>query len=210
MSTAPPGRVACCGHQWAKNLLVFVAVLTAHRFSDAGAWRAASLLFAAFCPAAPAIYVINDPLDVADDQSPSGQGEATIRERHAGTKPRSGAATRGRRRGAAATACESRRRCSSTMLGLSIACGALLKRLLWLDVLVLAALYVLRVIAGAFAIAVPMSPVAARFPALFLFISLATLERYGRIGDEHDGRARWPCLSCDRRAGSAGDWCRHD
>ncbi len=68
----------------------------------------------------------------------------------------------------------------------------LLKRLLWLDVMVLAALYVLRVAAGAFAIAVPLSPWLLGF-ALFVFVSLATLKRYGELamsaGHALEGRA---------------------
>jgi len=181
-------------HQWAKNLLVFVAVLTAHRFGDAGAWRAALLLLAAFCCAASAIYVINDALDVADDRR---HPDKARRPFASGALPLAlawGLAPL-LLAGAAALALGLPRAAGivlASYVGLSIAYSLLLKRLLWLDVLVLAALYVLRVIAGAFAIAVPMSPWLLGF-ALFLFISLATLKRYGELAMSTtgvlDGRA---------------------
>ena len=181
-------------HQWAKNLLVFVAVLTAHRFGDAGAWRAGLLLFAAFCCAASAIYVINDALDVADDRR---HPDKAKRPFASGALPRALAWVLAPLllAGAAVLALPLPRAAGvvlASYVGLSIIYSLLLKRLLWLDVLVLAALYVLRVIAGAFAIAVPMSPWLLGF-ALFLFISLATLKRYGELAMSTtgalDGRA---------------------
>lgn len=181
-------------HQWAKNLLVFVAVLTAHRFGDAGAWRAGLLLFAAFCCAASAIYVINDALDVAVDRL---HPDKAKRPFASGALPRALAWVLAPLllAGAAALALPLPRAAGvvlASYVGLSIIYSLLLKRLLWLDVLVLAALYVLRVIAGAFAIAVPMSPWLLGF-ALFLFISLATLKRYGELAMSTtvalDGRA---------------------
>ncbi|MBK7143865.1 MAG: UbiA family prenyltransferase [Xanthomonadales bacterium] len=167
-------------HQWARTCWSSVAVLTAHRFGDAGAWRAASLLFAAFCCAASAIYVINDALDVADDRR---HPDKAKRPFASGALPLALAWVLAPLllAGAAVLALPLPRAAGVVLgsyVGLSIAYSALLKRLLWLDVLVLAALYVLRVIAGAFAIAVPMSPWLLGF-ALFLFISLATLKRYG-------------------------------
>jgi hypothetical protein len=55
-------------HQWAKNLLVFVPLLTAHRFYDEEALRGACLAFAAFCMAASGNYVVNDLLDLGHDR----------------------------------------------------------------------------------------------------------------------------------------------
>ena len=181
-------------HQWAKNLLVFVAVLTAHRFGDAGAWRAGLLLFAAFCCAASAIYVINDALDVGADRR---HPDKAKRPFASGALPLALAWVLAPLllAGAGALALPLPRAAGVVLVGyvaLSVAYSLLLKRVLWLDVLVLAALYVLRVIAGALAIAVPMSPWLLGF-ALFLFISLATLKRYGELAMSTtgvlDGRA---------------------
>jgi len=57
-----------------------------------------------------------------------------------------------------------------------------LKRALWLGVLALAALYTLRILAGAFAIAAEPSPWLLAF-AVFVFFSLATLKRYVDLRD---------------------------
>ena len=54
-------------HQWAKNLLVFVAPLAAHR-ADAVSARHALIAFAAFCLCASAAYVLNDLLDLDADR----------------------------------------------------------------------------------------------------------------------------------------------
>src|SRR5690242_3286750 len=56
-------------HQWAKNLLVFVALFTSHGWRDPAALRAAALAFAAWCLAASAVYVVNDALDLAADRA---------------------------------------------------------------------------------------------------------------------------------------------
>ena len=65
------------------------------------------------------------------------------------------------------------------------AAGALIynlgiKRTLWLDVVLLAALYALRVIAGALAAAIEPSPWLVGF-SLFMFLSLAALKRYAEL-----------------------------
>lgn len=175
-------------HQWAKNLLVFVAVLTAHRFTEASAWMAAGWMFLAFCLAASAIYVVNDALDVAGDRR---HPDKRKRPFASGALPLSTAwwlpplllAI------AAALAWSLPRAAVAllaTYVALSLAYSLLLKRVLWLDVLLLALLYVLRVAAGAYAIAVPLSPWLLGF-ALFLFVSLATLKRYGELAMSPDG-----------------------
>lgn len=56
-------------HQWVKNILVFVPILTAHAMTEAPAWIGGILLFTAFCCTASAIYLINDLLDIAADRA---------------------------------------------------------------------------------------------------------------------------------------------
>ena len=55
-------------HQWLKNLLVFVPVLTAHRFLEAPAVTDALLAFAAFSLCASGVYLLNDLLDLDADR----------------------------------------------------------------------------------------------------------------------------------------------
>jgi 4-hydroxybenzoate polyprenyltransferase len=56
-------------HQWVKNLLVFVPLVTAHRITAAQAWVHATLLFFAMCRAAAAIDIPNDLLDLERDRA---------------------------------------------------------------------------------------------------------------------------------------------
>ncbi len=56
-------------HQWVKNLLAFVPILTAHALTEASAWIGGALIFVAFCCTASSIYLINDLLDIAADRT---------------------------------------------------------------------------------------------------------------------------------------------
>jgi 4-hydroxybenzoate polyprenyltransferase len=181
-------------HQWAKNLLVFVALLTAHRYADAAAVRASVWMFVAFCLCASAIYVVNDAADVAADRA---HPDKSKRPFASGALPVALAwLLAPLLLGLAAVAARVLAlEATWTLLAyvlLSLTYTFAIKRVLWLDVLALAALYVLRVAAGAFALGVPLSPWLLGF-ALFLFVSLATLKRYAELsmatGEALDGRA---------------------
>lgn len=181
-------------HQWAKNLLVFVAVLTAHRHADVLAWVAASRLFIAFCLCASAIYVVNDAADAGTDRLHPDKAKRPFAS--GALSPRLASVIAPMLLLFAAWVASRLPHLAIgsllTYVVLSLAYTAVLKRVLWLDVLTLAILYVLRVAAGAFAILVPLSPWLLGF-ALFMFMSLATLKRYGELvqanGRPLDGRA---------------------
>lgn len=55
-------------HQWAKNVLVFVPMVTAHALGEATAWVGTLSIFAAFCATASGIYILNDLSDLAADR----------------------------------------------------------------------------------------------------------------------------------------------
>jgi 4-hydroxybenzoate polyprenyltransferase len=55
-------------HQWIKNLIVFVPVLTAHHLAERSSLSAAARAFAAFCLCASAAYLMNDLLDLEADR----------------------------------------------------------------------------------------------------------------------------------------------
>src|SRR5262249_28276489 len=55
-------------HQWSKNLLIFAPAITAHRVFSEPVLRASGLIFAAFCCAASATYILNDILDLDSDR----------------------------------------------------------------------------------------------------------------------------------------------
>jgi 4-hydroxybenzoate polyprenyltransferase len=55
-------------HQWVKNLLVFVPLLTGGGLFDLTAWSHALMMFVAFCCTASSIYIVNDLTDLAADR----------------------------------------------------------------------------------------------------------------------------------------------
>jgi 4-hydroxybenzoate polyprenyltransferase len=174
-------------HQWVKNLLVFVALVASHRWGQADALAAALQQFIAFCLVASAVYAVNDVLDREADAAHPGK-----RHRPVASGALAPAAALGLGAVLAVTGAA-----IAWPLGLdafaalclyallALAYCTVLKRLLWADVLALAALYVLRVIAGAFAIVVVPSPWLLAF-AGFLFGGLAALKRYGDLR-QHEG-----------------------
>ena len=57
-------------HQWAKNLLVALPLLTAHRLGDAAAVAHTAAAFVALCLVASAVYLVNDLLDLGTRPRP--------------------------------------------------------------------------------------------------------------------------------------------
>jgi len=165
-------------HQWAKNTLILVPALAAHLRPDATLLLSLAAAFLAFSLLASALYLINDLLDREHDRAhPTNHTRAIA----------SGAVTSPQALGAAALLM-----LASVLLALSLPAAFLaswaayltlsatyslvLKRLVVVDVMVLAALYTVRVVAGAAAVEVPLSRWFLAF-SVFLFASLALLKR---------------------------------
>ena len=55
-------------HQWVKNVLLFVPIVTAHAIGDISAWISGLGLFVVFCATASAIYIVNDLVDLSADR----------------------------------------------------------------------------------------------------------------------------------------------
>jgi 4-hydroxybenzoate polyprenyltransferase len=55
-------------HQWVKNLIIFVPLLTSHNLADRHSLIAAGMAFLAFCCCASGVYVLNDLLDLEADR----------------------------------------------------------------------------------------------------------------------------------------------
>lgn len=163
---------------WIKNVLVFVALFAAHRFTEPLAWQQALFTFFAFCAVCSGIYVFNDLFDLASDRShPSKQ----FRPLAAGRISLSSAfviAVLLLTLGLVLAFC------TGLWVGVAIlgycAVNAVYtlhaKRVAVLDVSILAGLYTLRIVAGAIAIAAPLSPWLFAF-SVFAFLSLALLKR---------------------------------
>lgn len=169
-------------HQWSKNLLVFVPLFTAHLWRDLVVIQYSLIAFIAFCLASSSIYVINDALDVENDRI-----HPVKRKRPFA----SGALSPTTALWLAPLLIASAIGCAlwlptkavwiiATYIGLSLSYCLVLKPILWLDVLTLAALYTLRVLMGAAAIDVTVSPWLAGF-SMFMFFGLAAVKRYSEL-----------------------------
>ena len=55
-------------HQWSKNILVFVALILSQQYGDIGAWVACIGAFLTMCLIASGTYIINDIADIESDR----------------------------------------------------------------------------------------------------------------------------------------------
>jgi len=162
--------------QWIKNLLVFAGVMFGGRLLDVSSLWAAITTFAVFCALSSAVYIFNDIADrEADRQHPL----KSSRPIAAGDLSPAAAAFAGAGLAGAALAVAT---ILTPRLGLVAAAylvllllySAALKHFVIVDVLVIAGGFVLRAVAGAVAVAVPISHwllVCTTLLALFLALS---------------------------------------
>jgi 4-hydroxybenzoate polyprenyltransferase/phosphoserine phosphatase len=169
-------------HQWAKNLLLFVPLLTGFAFMHPARLGAVVLAFIAFSLAASGTYIANDLWDLDNDRA------------HARKRSRPFASARlsifaGLWVGAGLLAASlvlaaMVSRGFLAMLCLYVASTTLyswvLKRYVLVDVLTLALLYTLRVFAGSVAAHIPVSSWLLAF-SVFLFFSLALVKRCSEL-----------------------------
>ncbi|UWU84647.1 UbiA family prenyltransferase [Bradyrhizobium yuanmingense] len=168
-------------HQYAKNTLVFVPALTAHQL-NLSTLGYALLAFLAFSACASGAYLMNDLLDLAADrQHPSKRHRALA----AGDLPISSALSAIPALWLFALAASL---CISPLflgvLGLylatTIAYSLVLKRKMLVDIVTLAGLYTLRIVAGAVGVGVVLSEWLLIF-SLFVFTSLALIKRFSEL-----------------------------
>jgi 4-hydroxybenzoate polyprenyltransferase/phosphoserine phosphatase len=169
-------------HQWLKNLLLFVPLLTAFSFLEAGKLATMALAFLAFSFAASATYMVNDLWDLENDRA------------HPRKRLRPFASAK-----------------LPILLGLSVAGGALLlalvmafsvskgfllmlllyliltsayswvlKEYVLIDVIMLSLLYTLRILAGSVAVGISTSSWLLAF-SVFIFLSLALVKRCAEL-----------------------------
>ena len=55
-------------HQWVKNILIFIPLLAAHYFGNLNSIIQSFIAFIVFCLAASSVYLLNDLIDVAEDR----------------------------------------------------------------------------------------------------------------------------------------------
>jgi len=170
-------------HQYTKNGLVFVPVLTAHAFT-LSALSSSSLAFTAFCLCASGAYIINDTVDIeADRQHPTKSKRPLAEGKIAPAQV--WVAVPLLLLFALLTAAAVSTRFLLVLvvyLGVTTAYTFWLKRKLLIDVITLSLLYTLRVIGGAVAIQVTLSEWLLAF-SLLIFASLALIKRYAELAN---------------------------
>ncbi len=169
-------------HQWVKNLLLFVPLIMAHRIFDWPASAAAAAGFLIFCLCSSGVYIINDLTDIVSDRM---HAQKRLRPFASGDAPLALGALLGPLMLIAAcllAAALPFRFLLAVLLyiGVTFAYSCCLKQIMLIDILVLAGLYTLRVLAGAFAAGVPVSPWLLAF-SMFMFLSLACVKRFSEL-----------------------------
>jgi len=168
-------------NQWSKNALLGVPLLTSHQFSPS-AVVLALLAAIGFSACASAAYILNDLVDIQADR-----GHPSKRKRPFASGDVSFAT--GAILGALCLILATVLACavSVELLGvmaiylvITIGYSLFLKRKMMIDVVTLAGLYTIRVVAGAVAIRVPMSEWLLTF-SMFIFLSLALIKRYSEL-----------------------------
>ena len=164
-------------HQWVKNLLLFVPLLAGHIFLP-WPWLVTLLGALAFSLGASSIYVVNDLLDLEADRL---HATKCRRPFASGRVPIGVGMAAGLAAGLAALLI-------AALIGwgffgvlalymtLSLAYSLRLKRLRWIDIATLAALYTIRVVAGALASGVAISGYLLVF-IYPVFIALGSVKR---------------------------------
>jgi 4-hydroxybenzoate polyprenyltransferase len=169
-------------YQWVKNLLLFVPLLTTHRMPDLRLLTQASLAFVAFGLCASSVYILNDLLDLSADrhhlhkrQRPFASGALSLA---------TGLVLAPLLLGLSGLVSLVLPAAFLGMLGLyysaTLAYSLVLKRVAPLDVMLLAGLYTVRLLAGSAATTLWPTPWLLAF-STFLFLSLALVKRYAEL-----------------------------
>jgi 4-hydroxybenzoate polyprenyltransferase len=169
-------------HQWLKNVLVFLPLLTANALRDGRAWIDTAVMFVAFCVAASAVYLINDLTDLSADRGhpqkrrrPFASGDLSLTIGIVAAPLLIGL-------GVALAFTIGTARIIALYVACSLAYSVKGKKLPLVDVFMLAFLYTVRVFGGAEASHYHLSPWFLTF-SIFLFLGLATVKRVGELMD---------------------------
>lgn len=169
-------------YQWAKNLLIFVPLLASHQMAGGHALLAAVLAFIAYGALASSVYLLNDLIDLGDDRR---HPNKRYRPLASGALPVA--------HGVLAIPILLLVAVVITLFlpplfaavlaiyyGVTLAYSLALKRIVLIDVLTLAALYTLRLIAGGVATGIPLSFWLLAL-SMSIFLSLAMAKRCAEL-----------------------------
>jgi 4-hydroxybenzoate polyprenyltransferase len=169
-------------HQWIKNLLVFVPLITSHQVSHLDLLLKAAAAFVAFCLVASSVYVLNDLFDLQSDRAHASKCKRPFAS---GDLALPWAAVLGPGLlfagfGVTAWLAPSALMVLAAYFALTLLYSYWLKRKLLLDVFALAALYTFRMLMGSAAYHVELSVWLLSF-SMFLFLSLGFAKRSAEL-----------------------------
>lgn len=170
-------------HQWAKNALIFVPLLASHRVAEPELILTGMIAFLMFGLCASSVYLLNDLLDLEDDRQ---HATKRFRPLASGDVPIKAALIilplllLGSFAGAALLLPLQFSLVLAAYYALTLAYSLGLKRVTTVDVIVLAMLYTVRVVAGTFAFEISLTFWMLAF-SMFLFLSLALVKRYAEL-----------------------------
>lgn len=178
-------------HQWIKNILICLPLFTAHELTNPMMLLQALQAFLFFGLCASSVYLLNDLLDLADDRHhkskrfrPFASGNLSILSGLIVFPLLLAAAFIG-------SALLLPWAFTVTLLvyyALTLAYSLLLKRKMVVDVIALALLYTIRIIAGATALSLELTFWILAF-SMFMFLSLALVKRYAELREaKHKGQ----------------------
>jgi 4-hydroxybenzoate polyprenyltransferase len=198
-------------HQWAKNLLVFLPPLFNHAWRNTAAWRSALEAFIAISLCASAIYLLNDLMDAPSDRLHPQKSRRPIAA--GALKPSVAIAVAAVLFAASAAVAFAMPLAFAGYLAAYAALALLYvfgaKRIAVLDIMILAALYTVRILAGGAATSIPVSAWLLAF-SVFFFFSVALSKRCSELTTWGDRASHRPYGSADYRtlsvAGMAGGY----
>jgi 4-hydroxybenzoate polyprenyltransferase len=178
-------------HQWAKNILVAVPAILANDLLNVSTLIECLIAFVAFSFAASSIYIINDLVDMPLDRKHKTKRNRPIAAGNVSIPVALATA------GALILAAISMSLLLPPLFGLVMGAYVLmttaysfaLKRMLLIDVLTLAGLYTVRVVAGAAATMIEVSFWLLAF-SVFFFLSLALVKRFVELEDNPASTAK--------------------
>jgi 4-hydroxybenzoate polyprenyltransferase len=184
-------------HEWIKNLLVFAGVLFSGQFDETSALIQATLAFAAFCLISSAGYFVNDLLDVELDRK---HPKKRLRPIAAGeiSEPSARAWAIGLAAAALAIAFGAVGWAVGLMvLGYGVAQMAYslgIKQIVIVDVMTIAGLFILRVVAGAEAVDANASEWLVLCTGMLAMFLGFTKRRQEAVSELHEGTSTRPVL----------------
>jgi 4-hydroxybenzoate polyprenyltransferase len=169
-------------HQWLKNMLIGVPLLTSHSWNNLPAVLSLLGAFLSFSLSASAMYLLNDLLDLSADRHHPRKSRRPLASGDLSLVPAIGLMIGLMAAGLALAAVVSPEFLLILLLyvGLTVSYSLYFKTLVLIDVIVLASLYTLRILAGTAAIGVVLSYWLFAF-SMFLFLSLALVKRCSEL-----------------------------